>query len=40
MSKGDYLFYVFLVLVLFGIFRAIFELFTKSQSNDTAEEIN
>lgn len=40
MSKGDYLFYIFLVLVLFGIFRAIFELFTKSQNNDTAEEIN
>ncbi len=37
-SKGDFLFYVFFVLVLFGIFRKVFELFSNSSNNDELSE--
>lgn len=41
LSKGDLLFYVFFVLVLFGIFRKIFELFSNSSNHDSMlEETN
>lgn len=41
-SKGQFLFYVFFVLVLFGIFRKLFELFSNSSNDDDsiAEETN
>jgi len=40
-SKGQFLFYVFFVLVLFGIFRKLFELISNSSNGDSiAEETN
>jgi CDP-diacylglycerol--serine O-phosphatidyltransferase len=40
-SKGEFLFYVFFVLVLFGIFRKVFEWISNSSNDDSiAEETN
>ena len=39
-SGGGYLFYVFFVLVLFGIFRKVFELFSNSSDDDQLMEEN
>lgn len=37
-SEGNFLFYVFFVLVLFGIFRKVFELISNSSSDDSLTE--
>lgn len=39
-SKGDYLFYVFFVLVLFGIFRKVIELISNSSNDDSLTDEN
>lgn len=37
-SEGNFLFYVFFVLVLFGIFRKVFELISNSSNDDSLTE--